>query len=151
MSSLTAHLYSLHTQQYTKATQHPFLTAAANGTLPASRLALWLSQDRSYAAHAYPRLIGRIISSIPFASSRSKTSPEEKQNQKVLKLCIYALTNVDDEVQYFDREAERFGLDTDGWKVRKGTRDYLAEMARVGAEGTLIDGLVYVWAMEQVS
>lgn len=53
-------------------------------------------------------------------------------------------------MDYFDREAERFGLETDGWKVRKGTRDYLAEMARVGVEGTLVDGLVYVWAMEQV-
>lgn len=150
MSSLTQHLYSLHKPNYVRATQHPFLSAAANGSLPPSRLALWLSQDRSYAAHAYPRLIGRIISSIPFSSAHSKSSVEEKKNQRVLNVCIDTLKNVADEVEYFDREAERFGLETDGWKVRKGTRDYLAEMARVGVEGSLIDGLVYVWAMEQV-
>lgn len=45
-SSLTNHLATLATTpiSYVAATQHPFLTSAGNGSLPGSRLALWLSQ-----------------------------------------------------------------------------------------------------------
>ncbi|KAJ2990339.1 hypothetical protein NUW54_g8498 [Trametes sanguinea] len=36
------------------------------------------------------------------------------------------------------------------WRERKATRDYTAEMARMGALGSLEDGLVFLWAMERV-
>ncbi|THH18394.1 hypothetical protein EW146_g2592 [Bondarzewia mesenterica] len=129
-TTLTKHLCSLSsTRPYASATQHPFLTSVGNGTLPAPRLALWLSQDRIYASQAYPRFIGRLISSIP--SALTGVAEKEEHNQRVLGLLVYAFQ-------------KRW------WKTRKATRDYVAEMARVAVEGTLFDGMVFLWAMEQV-
>ena len=149
--TLTSHLYSLSTPRpYSAAVEHPFLTAAGDGSLPPRRLAFWLAQDRLYAAHAYPRLIGRLIASLPLTSTVAPGSLEEQQNQRILCLLVYALQNVVREVNFFDEASVRWGLSVKGWPERKATRDYTAEMARVATEGTLFDGLVFVWAMEQV-
>ena len=152
--TLTRHLKALSTPHpYSAATEHSFLTAAGNGTLPKSQLALWLSQDRIYASQAYPRFIGRLISSIPFnplQRAGNGSALEEQRNQRILNLLVYSLQNVVREVGFFDDVGEKWGLQLQGWKVRKGTRDYLAEMARVSVEGPLFDRMVFLWAMEQV-
>lgn len=150
-TTLTAHLYSLSTlRPYAAATEHAFLAAAGRGTLPTGRLSLWLAQDRLYAAHTYPRFIGRLIASIPFSSFDAPASAAERRNQRILDVLVYALQNVTREVRFFGDTAAQFGLDLEGWRERKGTKEYRAEMVRVSAEGTLEDGLVYLWAMERV-
>ncbi|KAF8645406.1 hypothetical protein AX16_007840 [Volvariella volvacea WC 439] len=149
--SLTSHLRSLHTTaSYSLATQHPFLKAAANGTLSHPLLALWLSQDRIYAAHAYPRFIGSLISRIPFSTDDSLTSHAELLNQRILKLLVYSLDNIIREINFFSDTAKTWDLDMECWRERKGTRDYTAEMARVSASPHLEDGLIFLWAMERV-
>lgn len=149
MDTLAKHLRSFPTAvPYTAATQHPFLASAGQLAIKPDLLSFYLSQDRSYAAHAYPRFIGTLISRIPFDS----TSPEQaKLNQRILSLLVFSLTNVVREVNFFDDTAKECGLDLEGWKERKGTKDYVAEMARVASLGTLEDGLIFLWAMEQVS
>ena len=63
-----------------------------------------------------------------------------------------ALQNVRIEVGLFSELPAAQGLPPLGaWRERKATRDYTAEMARVGACGTLEDGLIFLWAMEHVS
>ncbi|PPR06783.1 hypothetical protein CVT24_011283 [Panaeolus cyanescens] len=147
---LTDHLISLRTTpSYEEATRHPFLLEAGEGSLPSARLALWLSQDRIYAAHAYPRFIGSLISLIPFHQRDSITGPEEAANQKILKILVGCLDNIVREVGFFKDTAERWDLDMEGWKERKGTRDYTAEMARV-SNASLKEGLIFLWAMERV-
>ena len=157
MSTITSRLLSLRsTSAYVAATEDPFLTAAGDRTLARARLADYLFQDRIYAAHAYPRFIGRLIASIPF--SITSTPAESNLHEKTLKTLSYALQNVVREVGLFDTLAGRWGLDlgqdadAQGRKLRerKATRDYVAEMARIGAEGDLFCGLVFLWAMEQV-
>jgi formylaminopyrimidine deformylase / aminopyrimidine aminohydrolase len=150
---LTEHLVSLRSipRPYSAATEHPFLSAAGNGTLSDSLLALWLSQDRIYAAHAYPRFIGLLISKIPFCSSDALDSREEKQNQTILKSLAFSLDNVVREAEFFKETSQKWTLDMECWKERKGTRDYTAEMARVSSYGCLEDGLIFLWAMERVS
>lgn len=149
--SLTEHLPTIKTVcPYDKATKHPFLTAAGEGTLPLPRLALWLAQDRLYAAHGYPRFIGRLIAAIPYSSEHATLSKEEKQNARTLQVLVICLQNVVREVGFFDDLGTAHGFNVNGWKERKGTRDYLAEMARVSSEGDLFDGLVFLWAMEKV-
>ena len=152
-ASLTAHLTSLHLNStpYSSATEHPFLTAAGNGTLPDALLALWLSQDRIYAAHAYPQFIGHLISKIPFSSSHTLDSIEERKNQQILELLVFSLENIVKEASFFRDVSKKWGLDLECWKERKATRDYTAEMARIANSGTLEDGVVFLWAMEQVS
>ncbi|KZP33725.1 heme oxygenase-like protein, partial [Athelia psychrophila] len=151
-SSLTNHLATLATTpiSYAAATQHPFLTSAGNGSLPGSRLALWLSQDRIYAAHAYPRFIGLLIAQIPFSSSDALDSVREKQNQKILKVLVFALDNIVQEAAFFKETSQKWDLDIERWPERKATRDYTAEMARVSGSRSLADGLIFLWAMERV-
>lgn len=146
---LTDHLLTLQTTvPYADALRHPFLTSAASGSLQHERLGFWLSQDRLYAAHAYPRFIGSLISAIPYDASHKIGSIEERLNQRILDILVFSLTNVVREVTFFEETAKEWGLRIEGWKERKGTRDYTAEMARVSS--SLEEGLVFLWAMEKV-
>jgi len=125
-------------------------TRAGKGTLSKDALGLYLSQDRLYAAHGYVTFLGHLLSKIPFSSSRPFDSPKEKFLQRIVRIIDYSLQNVIREVNFFGTVAEKFGLELDGWKERKGTRDYLAELTRVGASGTWEDGVIFLWAMERV-
>lgn len=150
--TLTDNLISLRTipRPYSAATQHAFLSAAGSGSLTDLSLSLWLSQDRIYAAHAYPRFIGLLISKIPFVSSHSLDSAEEQRNQRILKLLVYSLDNIVREAAFFKETSKKWGLDIERWSERKATRDYTAEMARVASLESLESGLVFLWAMERV-
>ena len=152
MESITEHLLTLDTiPTYSLATKtHPFLFSAAEGTLSNNILALWLFQDRIYAAQAYPRFIGSLISRIPF-NSHPTTNLTGEHCQRILKILTFCLENIVREVKFFDNTAERWDLDVRGWKERKGTRDYTAEMARISTTGRIEEGLLFLWAMEKVS
>ena len=143
-------LSSIDVAKYESATQHPFLAAARAGTLDGRLLSLWLSQDRIYAAHAYPRFIWALIAKIPFSSRDSIDSKAEAWNQRVLSILSYSLQNVVREARFFLDTAQRFGFDLDGWKERAATKAYCAEMARVASWASLEEGLVFLWAMEKV-
>lgn len=151
-NKLTTHLLSLNTTpSYSAATQHTFLTSAGRGDLPESRLALWLSQDRIYAAHAYPRFIGALISRIPFQAYEAIDGAGDRFKQEILHVLVKCLDNIVLEVEFFKKTAAEFGLDMNGWMERKGTRDYTAEMARISMASSLEEGVVFLWAMEKVS
>jgi len=151
MSSLSKHLLSLHTDTpYSSAIAHPFLESAAKGTLDPALLALWLSQDRVYAMHAYPRFIGALIAKINFNSAHSVSSREDLTNLRILNMLAFALDSVINEAKFFKDTAKKNNLPLDGWKERKATRDYTAEMCRVVNTMSIEDGLVFLWAMEKV-
>ncbi|PFH50615.1 hypothetical protein AMATHDRAFT_144738 [Amanita thiersii Skay4041] len=150
-TNITDHLVSLKTRvSYAAATAHPFLVSAGNGTLDPALLALWLSQDRIYAAHAYPHFIGSLIANIGFDSNHGITSHQELFNQRILKLLVFSLDNVIREVNFFKDAAEKWGLPLESWMERQSTRNYTAEMARVAGGRNIEDGLVFLWAMEKV-
>ncbi|KAJ7293929.1 heme oxygenase-like protein [Mycena rebaudengoi] len=147
---LTDHLLSLSTSTpYAAAINHPFLQSAGDGTLDNALLSLWLSQDHIYASHAYPRFIGSLIAAIPFDTSDSIRSDEEASNQRILKVLTHSLENIVREAGFFVQTADKWGLQLDGWRERKATRDYVAEMGNI-SRGRIEDGLVYLWAMERV-
>ncbi|KAJ6573899.1 heme oxygenase-like protein [Mycena vulgaris] len=149
--TLTDHLVRLSTPTpYADAINHTFLRSAGEGTLSNALLSLWLSQDRIYAAHAYPRFIGALIASIPFDKSDGLRSEKEAHNQRVLKMLTFALENIVREVGFFVETADAWKLELEGWRERKGTRDYVAEMDRISGGKRLNDGLVFLWAMERV-
>lgn len=152
IKKVTEHVLSSSTSAYTSATQHAFLAAAGDGNLSHALLSLWLSQDRIYAAHAYPRFIGRLIAAIPFGIQNTDGTVGAS-NDRILRTLVGALNNIVREVGFFDTIASEQGWDLDGWKERKGTRDYTAEMARVSSgdgEASLVEGLIFLWAMERV-
>ncbi|KAG6831405.1 hypothetical protein H0H87_005226 [Tephrocybe sp. NHM501043] len=152
-STITSHLLSLPSTSasYVKATQsHPFLVSAGSDNLSDGLLSLWLSQDRIYAAQAYPRFIGALINHIPFRPPILSSSAAPDHAQRVLKVLVFALQNIVREVGFFDDTSTQWGMDLNRWKERKGTRDYTAEMARISATGKLEEGLLFLWAMEKV-
>ncbi|THG98412.1 hypothetical protein EW145_g7430, partial [Phellinidium pouzarii] len=144
--SLTKYLSlsSNTTKPYKYATEHAFLHAARERTLNSRALSLWLSQDRIYAAHAYPRFIGALIAKIPFSAHHGIRSVQEARNQRILALLTFSLQNVVREAGFFLQAAEKHGLDLEGWNERAPTKSYVAEMARVSSWGTLEEGLVYL-------
>ncbi|KAH7887027.1 heme oxygenase-like protein [Phlebopus sp. FC_14] len=153
---LSAHLSAVYPTAYVAATTHVFLKNAANLSLSSDSLAYWLFQDRIYAAHAYPRFIAQLIAKIPLDSFPSYYASD--LGRRTLAILVECLNNVVREVNFFEETAKKYGLNIGGvegqkdevWMVRKATRDYIAEMARVGALRTLEDGLVFLWAMEKV-
>ena len=147
---LSTHLLSCSTESYIEATQHPFLKAARGLTLSHEHLSFWLSQDRIYAAHAYPRFIGTLISKIPFSSTHNVDSEEESMNKRLLVVLTGALQNVVREVDFFLEVSRKYSLTLDCWTERPETKSYCAEMARVASLCSLEEGLVFLWAMEQV-
>ncbi|EPQ52199.1 heme oxygenase-like protein [Gloeophyllum trabeum ATCC 11539] len=150
IETLTSRLVSLSTPRpYAAAVEHEFLTSCGDGTITHDRLAFWLYQDRLYAAHAYPRFIGLLIAKIPYSSGDRIASAVDRRNQRILKMLTYALENVEREVAFFEETSREWGLDIEGWKERKATRDYTAEMLRVATLGSLQEGLVFLWAMER--
>ncbi|KAL1741700.1 hypothetical protein HDZ31DRAFT_44860 [Schizophyllum fasciatum] len=141
---LTTHLLSIRQDLYDVATRtHPFLEAARTGSLAESTLGYWLSQDKIYASQAYPKFIGHMIAAIPYADAT-----KEAINKKVLSILLFSLQNVVREVGFFGETAKQYGLKVEGWKERKGTRDYTAEMARL-ATASLEENMVFLWAMEK--
>lgn len=92
-----------------------------------------------------------MLAAIPFSSLDALDSERERKNQEVVRVLTGALANVVREVEFFGNVAAAHGLRLEVWKERKGTRDYTAEMARIGAEGRIEDAVVFLWAMEQVS
>ncbi|KAF8330586.1 heme oxygenase-like protein, partial [Cantharellus anzutake] len=137
-------------KKYEEATKHPFLDAARKGTIDSDLLSFWLSQDRIYAAHGYPRFIGGLITKIPFLSQHKIGSVQETNNQRILSLLSFSLQNIVQEADFFQKSAQKYGLQIEGWKERAATRNYLAEMARVDSWGSLEEGLVFLWAMEKL-
>lgn len=149
MKKLTDHLNTLTTPTpYATAISHPFLVSAASLSLPSDRLALYLFQDRIYAAQAYPRFIAQLITKIPLDDTIHAPLAT-----RTLTLLVGCLTNVVREVAFFDTTARTYSLPVahDYWRERRATRDYTAEMARIGALASLEDGLVFLWAMEKVT
>ncbi|EJD02562.1 heme oxygenase-like protein [Fomitiporia mediterranea MF3/22] len=148
---LTEHLLSItNPENYKLATQHLFLQAARTQSLDSALLSLWLSQDRIYAAHGYPRFIGGLITKIPFSSEHSIDGERERKNQRILSVLTYSLENVVREADFFMKSAQKYGLNIEGWKERAATRAYCAEMARLSGWGSLEEGLVFLWAMEKL-
>ena len=149
--TLSEHLLSLSTaEEYAAATHHLFLEQAASGTLSSARLALWLAQVRIYATHAYPRFIGALIASIPFSVHDIVSSPRERRNAEILRVLVNGLDITMREIGFFGNVKDEWEMNIDAWNQRKATRDYTAEMSRIAAQGSLEEGIVFLWAMEKV-
>ncbi|KAK4170059.1 hypothetical protein QBC43DRAFT_307076 [Cladorrhinum sp. PSN259] len=108
--SLTAHLLSTNSSLFASATQHPFLLAAAHGTLPKDTLSRWLANDRLYI-HSYIRAAGKLLESIelPIQTGSSPSETESFEIQLVDWL-IEALVAVRREERMFLDVSERYGL-----------------------------------------
>lgn len=109
---LTAWLLSISPQSLKRATTHPFLAAAGQGTLPKATLSQWLAQDRLYA-QSYIRFIGLLLTKIrlpPYTPSIATTHQHTPEHQAV-DILIDALVNIRTELEFFEATAAAYDLD----------------------------------------
>lgn len=92
---------------YQKATQSPFLAAAALGKVPKDILGQWLANDRMYI-HNYIRGTGRLLAthSLPLTAAESA----ESSLVKFIDWVVEALVNVRREESFFIDTARRYNL-----------------------------------------
>ncbi len=155
---LTSHLLAHNPHLFTLATTHPFLRSAGQGTLPKSTLSRWLSQDRIYA-QSYISFIGALIARIhlPYANVTDKSA---SLRWKIVKLLSDSLQNIHRELDFFATTAEKYGLNLEVHPLKEGasfeptaaTRQYESLFRAFGSDPsmTLLEGLVVLWATEQV-
>lgn len=137
------------------ATQHPFLRHAGLGTVSKATLSTWLSQDRIYA-QAYVNFIGALIARVHLPHSHVP----DKANSlrwRILKLLSGCLSNIQNELDFFDQTAARYGLQLDRG-ARDGvpfepfvtTKQYEGLFRAFGSDTSmsLLEGLVVLWGTE---
>ncbi|PYH45479.1 putative transcription regulator PAB1642 [Aspergillus saccharolyticus JOP 1030-1] len=111
----------------TSPAHHPFLSAAATGTLPKPALSAWLAQDRLYI-HAYIRFIGLLLAKLelPIPHQQQQPYPESPTTNtttttttdkstrlptQTLQTLTAALNNITRELDFFITVADLYGLD----------------------------------------
>ncbi|EPS42430.1 hypothetical protein H072_3604 [Dactylellina haptotyla CBS 200.50] len=147
-SKLTTYLLALSPTAYTSATTHPFLSAAANSSLPTQKLLQWLLQDRHYAL-SYISFISLLLSKlrIPTTSNRTDTL-----TWRVADTLIFSLNNIKTELSLFDSVLrEEFSWRSDEEvEVLPITRAYGDLFAGCGAAKVgVLEGMVVLWATER--
>lgn len=107
--SLTQSLLASDKAAYDRATQSPFLLAAAKGQLPKDVLGKWLANDRMYI-HNYIRGAGRMLATyeLPVAADQQK-----EPVFAVVDWVVEALANVRREEHFFIETARKYGITVD--------------------------------------
>lgn len=157
--SLTQTLLFSDPRRHQRATQSPFLHAAANGTLSKQALGTWLANDRLYI-HSYIRGLGRLISLLDFPAT---VSTEEPVTSKLLSWCVGALSNIQREEKFFVDTALQYGIEvnlktqSDGQIPDSGKLKGLICFEKLfstvpsGPEGSLpwLEAAIVFWATEK--
>ncbi|KAF1953145.1 heme oxygenase-like protein [Byssothecium circinans] len=110
--SLTSHLLAVSKDQFTRATQSPFLKAAASGTLSKAIISHWLANDRLYM-QGYIRLTGELLRILQLPLKPTGSKDAGTVEIRLLDWLVDALVNIRREERFFMEVAERFRLDVD--------------------------------------
>lgn len=150
-SSLTSWLRTQHGDALDTATHHPFLQAAGAGTLPERELCTWLVQDKYYQ-FAYVNFIGRLIAKVDLTSYAFPNKEETNLEWKTFEVLIGALIAIKEEILFYNRTVESYGLEVEEADPDSVTRAYVKLFEESSTEGTpLLHGLTVLWATEYVS
>jgi len=155
--SLTTSLLNGDPDAFGRATRHPFLRRAGEGSLPKAVLSRWLSQDRLYA-QSYIGFIGALIARVdlPEANTEDKTT---SLRWRIVELLTGALQNIHTELDFFAATAQKYGLQLDAaptteedqvFTAEPATRQYVDLFRAFGTDPGmgLLEGLVVLWATE---
>ncbi|KAF2181689.1 heme oxygenase-like protein [Zopfia rhizophila CBS 207.26] len=108
--SLTSYLLTIDQDQFTRATQSPFLRLAAQGRLPKPVISNWLANDRLYM-QGYIRLTGELLRTLPLPDHPTPSKSKDMIQVRLLDWLVDALVNIRREERFFIDVAERYGLD----------------------------------------
>lgn len=163
--SLTSHLLSLNQDQFTRATQAPFLAQAASGTLPKDLISHWLANDRLYM-QGYIRLTGALLRITRLPSKPTASKSPGSVDLRLVDWLVDALVNIRREERFFMDVAERYELEvdlteSDGERIKEerkieGLKKYETLFNSLTtnepSESVLpwLEGVVLFWATEKV-
>jgi thiaminase len=147
-TSLSEHLIALDREALRRATEHPFLKSAANGSLPQEHMVTWLAQDRLYAL-SYVTFMGQLLAKVPVSTGSDRMSTLD---WRIADCLINCLDNIRRELRLFENVATEYG-----WigklhhtKPTVQTQAYKDLFAGAGqASSTLFRGMVALWATEK--
>jgi thiaminase len=105
----THRLLALDEDAYKRATESPFLAAAARGAVSKKTLGQWLGNDRLYI-HAYIQGTGRLLSFLELPVTAAASASPNSYATRLLDWCVEALANVRREERFFIDTASRFGI-----------------------------------------
>ena len=154
--SFTQTLLLSNPTSYTSATQAAFLRSAGHGTLPASTLSLWLSQDRLYA-QSYINFVGALLAKIRLPTAHTTSPAGGALEWDMLELLLAALANIRRELAFYDDVVAKYDLALEEPAV-PGTEFEADDAAReyevlfrsfAGEERSLMDGILVLWATER--
>lgn len=121
---LTSWLLASTPQAFKRATTHPFLASAGQGTLPKSTLSQWLSQDRLYA-QSYIRFIGLLLAKIRLPPQAHNAPRPHSPEAEAVDVLIDALVNIRTELQFFEATAAEHKLDLTAIPSEEGGADLI--------------------------
>lgn len=146
--SLTAHLLSIHANQFNQAIQQPFLSHAGCGSLAAGPLSQWLVQDGHYS-RGYIRFVGQLLAKIRLPQTQNS---QFHPMYRTMDLLISALNNMRREMQFFEITATKYGLVLGQQGPTPVTRALLDLMVSASSSSaSLLEGMVVLWGTEHVS
>ena len=145
--SLTAHLLTICSSQFTQATQQPFLSHAGCGSLAPGPLSQWLVQDGHYA-RGYIRFVGQLLAKIRLPhTANSQFHPM----YRTMDLLISALNNRRREMQFFEITATKYSLTLSHDPPTPITRALLdLFVSASSSSASMLEGMVVLWGTEHV-
>jgi hypothetical protein len=160
--AITDHLLSLHRDQFLRATQHPFLKRAAQGTLPKSLAAIWLSNDKQYI-QGYISTISDLLDNVRRRQAIPDAPGADPEIEtRLIRWLEAGVQNGEREVKLFQQVAEDYDLDlgTHGSSLLdkhklEGLRRYEALFSSVATRKQetpipWLESAVLLWATEKV-
>jgi thiaminase len=143
--SLTTHLLNHSGPAFASATQQPFLSHAGCGTISASALSRWLTQDAHYA-RGYVSFVGQLIAKV-----RLPATPHTQTHilYRTMDALISALNNIRREMTFFEITATKYNLHIGEAPPTPICRAYLDLFNSASSPGaSLLEGIVVLWATE---
>ncbi|CAO2649422.1 Nn.00g068070.m01.CDS01 [Neocucurbitaria sp. VM-36] len=161
--ALTTHLLSINHDQLLRATRHPFLARAANGTLSKSVIASWLANDRIYLegyTNLNNNLLNQIRSQKPQAIDGGAASAESDIETRLIAWLEAGVQNGKREMKFFQEVAEIYKIDMHPSPLPQhlkleGLRRYETLFTSVAAHQPnafipWLEGVTLLWATEKV-
>jgi hypothetical protein len=146
-ASLTSHLLSTCSSQFTQATQQPFLSHAGCGSLAAGPLSQWLVQDGHYS-RGYIRFVGQLLAKIRLPQTHNS---QFHPMYRTMDLLISALNNMRREMQFFEITTTKYGLalgQEGPTPIARALLDLFVSASSPSA--SLLEGMVVLWGTEHV-
>lgn len=112
---LTAHLLTVDTPSFVRATQSKFLHHAATNQLPKHLLSQWLANDLLYM-RGYIKLAGELLSitKLPATpASNNKDDSSDAVEHRLVDWLVDALVNIRREERFFVDVSKKYGIDVD--------------------------------------